>query len=88
MNKNICLTTDSYKLNHWNQYPAGSKLGKEVATVASSKKIKHETRFVSNNKYTGDVMLYPESFLKEYFGVEIISLDELSDTELEEMEII
>ncbi len=25
---------------------------------------------------------------EEYFGVEIISLDELSDTELEEMEII
>ena len=49
-------------------YPAGNTLGKEVATVASSKKIKHETRFVSNNKYTGDVMLYPETFLKEYFG--------------------
>ena len=25
MNKNICLTTDSYKLNHWNQYPAGTE---------------------------------------------------------------
>jgi len=49
-------------------YPAGSKLGKEVATVASSKKVKHETRFVENPKYTGDVMLYPETFLKEYFG--------------------
>ena len=51
-------------------YPAGSKLGKEVATVASSKKVKHETRFISNNKYTGDVMLYPETFLKEYFSLE------------------
>lgn len=25
MNKNICLTTDSYKLNHWDQYPAGTE---------------------------------------------------------------
>ena len=25
MNKNICLTTDSYKLNHWNQYPVGTE---------------------------------------------------------------
>jgi nicotinamide phosphoribosyltransferase len=25
MNKNICLTTDSYKLNHWNQYPDGTE---------------------------------------------------------------
>jgi len=25
MNKNICLTTDSYKLNHWNQYPKGTE---------------------------------------------------------------
>ena len=26
MNKNICLTTDSYKLNHWNQYPKGTEI--------------------------------------------------------------
>jgi nicotinamide phosphoribosyltransferase len=26
MNKNICLTTDSYKLNHWNQYPEGTEI--------------------------------------------------------------
>lgn len=25
MNKNICLTTDSYKLSHWNQYPKGTE---------------------------------------------------------------
>ena len=25
MNKNICLTTDYYKLNHWNQYPVGTE---------------------------------------------------------------
>lgn len=26
MNKNICLTTDSYKLNHWNQYPRNTEI--------------------------------------------------------------
>ena len=25
MNKNICLTADSYKMGHWNQYPAGTE---------------------------------------------------------------
>jgi hypothetical protein len=49
-------------------YAAGSKLGKQVATVAAIMKVEHETRFVSNNKYTGDVMLYPEYFLEEYFN--------------------
>jgi len=42
---------------------AGSILGKQVATCA-----KHETRFVENLKYTGDIMLYPETFLKFYFN--------------------
>lgn len=26
MNKNICLTTDSYKIAHWNQYPKGTEI--------------------------------------------------------------
>jgi len=47
---------------------AGSILGKQVANCAAKKKIKHETRFVDNPKYTGDIMLYPETFLKFYFG--------------------
>jgi hypothetical protein len=47
---------------------AGSVLGKQVAEYAAEKKIKHELRFVENPKYTGDVMLYPETFLKEYFN--------------------
>jgi hypothetical protein len=48
-------------------YPAGNELGKEVAAAASKSKVKFETREVSNPKYTGKVMLYPETFLKEYF---------------------
>jgi hypothetical protein len=48
-------------------YPAGNALGKEVAEAAAESNIKFETREVSNPKYTGKVMLYPENFLKEYF---------------------
>ena len=48
-------------------YPAGSELGKEVAAAASKSNEKFEVREVSNPKYTGKVMLYPENFLKEYF---------------------
>ena len=47
---------------------AGSVLGKQVAECAAKKKVKHETRYVSNSKYTGEIMLYPETFLKKYFG--------------------
>ena len=49
-------------------YAAGSRLGKQVAAAAATKKVKFETRFVSNPKYVGEIMLYPESFLKEYFN--------------------
>jgi hypothetical protein len=48
-------------------YPAGNELGKEVAAAASKSNVKFETREVSNPKYIGKVMLYPENFLKEYF---------------------
>ena len=48
-------------------YPAGNELGKEVASAAEKAKVKFEMREISNPKYTGKVMLYPENFLKEYF---------------------
>ena len=48
-------------------YAAGEKLGKEVAEAAAKAKVKFEIREISNPKYTGKVMLYPEEFLKEYF---------------------
>ena len=31
-------------------------------------KVKFGTRFVETKTYKGDVMLYPKSFLDEYFG--------------------
>lgn len=46
---------------------AGRDLGKQVAESAKEKNIKVTTRFVKNVKYTGEVLLYPEDFLKEYF---------------------
>jgi len=48
-------------------YAAGSDLGKEIADYASEKKAKFDIRFVSNPKYTGEVMLYTKKFLDEFF---------------------
>ena len=49
-------------------HAAGGELGKEVAAAASKSNVKFELREVSNPKYTGKVMLYPENFLKEFFS--------------------
>ena len=48
--------------------PAGNHLGKEVYLAARLKGANFSQREVSNPKYTGMVMTYPESFLKEYFN--------------------
>ena len=48
--------------------PAGSELGKQVAAAAATNYVKFETRHVSTRTYTGDVMLYPKSFLDNFFG--------------------
>jgi hypothetical protein len=42
-------------------------LGKQVAEAAKEAKVPHEVRYVSNPTYTGNVMLYPKSFLDDYF---------------------
>ena len=48
--------------------PAGPELGQRVAAAAAQNKVKFETRHVSNAKYTGDIMLYPKTFLDQFFG--------------------
>ena len=48
-------------------HAAGMQLGEQVAKKATSIGVKIETREISNPKYTGKVMLYPEEFLKLYF---------------------
>ena len=65
-------------------YAAGEKLGKEVWDAAANASIKTEVREISNPKYTGKVMLYPENFLKEYFQTQqqskvVLSSDEDDD---------
>ena len=46
---------------------AGTELGKKVYLASLEGGWRHDTRKVSNPKYTGHVMLYLEQFLKEYF---------------------
>jgi len=49
---------------------AGANLGKLVNIEAQNKKIPIKMREVSNPRYTGKIMLYPKSFLDEYFNNE------------------
>ena len=46
---------------------AGTDLGKEVYVSAAQNGVRWEKKKVSTKTYTGDVMVYPESFLNEYF---------------------
>lgn len=56
-----------YSLYDYLGRPAGPILGAQVHKEAVCKKELVEVRYVSNRKYTGNVMLYRHSFLKEYF---------------------
>ena len=49
-------------------YAAGGQLGQQVYKAAAQLKVPVETRYVSNTRYRGEVMLYPKSFLVEYFN--------------------
>jgi hypothetical protein len=48
---------------------AGRDLGTKVYQTASSQKIKVEEKHVSNPVYSGKILMYPKSFLDEYFKV-------------------
>lgn len=56
-----------YSLYDYLGYAAGATLGAQVYRVAVQKKEPIAVRAVVNRKYTGNVMLYRYSFLKEYF---------------------
>ena len=47
---------------------AGPELGKQVAAAAAQSNIKMESRIVENPSYKGPVLLYPKSFLDQFFG--------------------
>ena len=49
-------------------HAAGKDLGKSVAYSAKKDNIPTQTRYVSNKKYTGQIMLYPQYFLDNYFN--------------------
>ena len=46
---------------------AGPELGKQVNETAKTKKIKYVVKEVSTPTYKGKVMMYPKSFLDNYF---------------------
>jgi hypothetical protein len=46
---------------------AGKELGKQVAESAASMGVKVQTKPVTNPKYSGEVCMYPETFLALYF---------------------
>jgi hypothetical protein len=47
---------------------AGTDLGKQVYISAIQNGVNWGKKKVSNPKYTGDVMIYPKSFLDGYFN--------------------
>jgi len=48
--------------------PAGPELGKQVAHAAINEKIHIESKQVSNPKYKGNILMYPKSWLDNYFN--------------------
>jgi len=49
--------------------PAGSELGKQVANAASANKVRIDVKYVSNPKYSGEILMYPKEWLDKYFQV-------------------
>ncbi len=47
---------------------AGPELGKDVFVAAAAKKVNTITKQVSNPVYKGKIVMYPKSFLNEYFN--------------------
>jgi hypothetical protein len=48
--------------------PAGPEVGLAVAKAAKEKGVKIEERQISNSKYAGKILMYPEAFLEDYFN--------------------
>ena len=50
--------------------PAGPELGKLVASAAMNEKIHMESKQVANHKYKGNILMYPKTWLDEYFKLD------------------
>lgn len=61
---------------------AGAELGKQVAKAAKAMKIPTETRYVHNEKYEGNVILYPEYWLSGYMVAQTVELKPQQELEL------
>ena len=48
-------------------HPAGGDLGKAVAKAATAKKVMVQSKQVVARTYTGSILMYPKSFLEDYF---------------------
>jgi hypothetical protein len=46
---------------------AGSDLGKAVAKTATMEKVPITRREVTTRNYSGEILMYPKSFLDKYF---------------------
>jgi hypothetical protein len=66
-NHNI-KTMNMMSLYDYLGHAAGPELGQQVAAAAAANYVKFETREVSTKTYTGKIMLYPKSFLDNFFG--------------------
>lgn len=51
---------------------AGPELGKQVAEYAKIRNVPFRVRYVQNGRYTGNVMMYQPSFLKEFFKTKFL----------------
>jgi len=48
--------------------PADGELGKRVYTNSQEHKVKTQTQDISTPNYKGKVMMYPTTFLEQYFN--------------------
>lgn len=48
--------------------PAGSELGIKVNEAAKKQGVRYNFKEIDNPKYKGKIMIYPKSFLDDYFG--------------------
>jgi hypothetical protein len=57
-----------FSLYDYLKKPAGPELGKQVASAANADKIKIDSKQVSTPKYKGNILMYPKTWLDEYFN--------------------
>ena len=59
---------DMISLYDYLGHAAGPDLGKKVASAAARAGVKHEIREVNHRGWNGPIMLYPRTFLDNFFG--------------------